>query len=206
LVVSRKVPTFPNLAKLTMKNDYYTYAYLRKDGTPYYIGKGKGDRAFRRRGRCGCKAPLDESFILILKKNLTEEEAFKHEIYMIAVLGRKDLGTGILRNFTDGGEGPSGAIVTEATRAKMSASQRGRKHSEDTKKKIGIGSRGKIMSQEAREKIGNVHRGKVETAETRARKSAAHKGKKHSPETIEKMRKSARERWEKKRKVRLSEP
>jgi hypothetical protein len=29
-------------------------------------------------------------------KILREEEAFKHEIYMIAMFGRKDVGTGIL--------------------------------------------------------------------------------------------------------------
>lgn len=42
--------------------------------------------------------------IMLLKTNLTEEEAFKHEKYMIAVFGRKDKGTGILRNRSDGGE------------------------------------------------------------------------------------------------------
>jgi hypothetical protein len=85
--------------------NYYTYAYLRKDRTPYYIGKGKGKRAYD--SRHNVKVPKDKNRILLLKQNLTEDEAFKHEIYMIAVLGRKDLGTGILRNLTDGGDGCS---------------------------------------------------------------------------------------------------
>jgi len=109
-----------------MTNDYYTYAYLRKDSTPYYIGKGKG-------GRIHCtqrtsKPPKDKSLIIFLKKNLTEVEAFKHEIYMIAVLGRKDLGTGILRNRTNGGDGPSGAVRSAETRKKLSEVKSGEKN------------------------------------------------------------------------------
>ena len=89
--------------------EYYTYAYLRKDGTPYYIGKGTGRRAFNR--NCKSVKIPDKDRILILKNNLTEEEAFNHEKYMIAVLGRKDLGTGILRNLTEGGEGFSSSTM-----------------------------------------------------------------------------------------------
>jgi hypothetical protein len=89
---------------------FYTYAYLREDGTPYYIGKGSGRRVFVNTGR-PCKKPKDKSRIIFLKQNLTEEESFKHEKYMVAVFGRKDLGTGILHNRSDGGEGASGTIL-----------------------------------------------------------------------------------------------
>lgn len=92
--------------------EYYTYAYLREDGTPYYIGKGKGDRAYRKhfrsKARGGYFAPPPREQILILKSGLSEQDAYKHEIYMISVFGRKDLETGILRNMSDGGEGTSG--------------------------------------------------------------------------------------------------
>lgn len=82
---------------------FYTYAFLREDGTPYYIGKGRGSRAWvKGRGR----PPKDR--IILLKTGLTEEEAFKHEVYMIHLFGRKDIGTGILRNKTNGGDGITG--------------------------------------------------------------------------------------------------
>ena len=98
-------------------NNYYTYAYLREDGTPYYIGKGSGNRAYLQLNH-KVKTP-DKSKILILKNNLTEEDANKHEIYIINLLGRKDLGTGILRNLTNGGEGVSGMKHSEESKNKM---------------------------------------------------------------------------------------
>ena len=114
---------------------YYTYAYLREDGTPYYIGKGKENRAYRK-----CKGevnpPKNKSRIIFLKQNLPEEEAFRHEIYMIAVFGRKDLGTGILHNRTDGGEGIGGLFISEEHREKISKRLKGRIFTEEHKKKL----------------------------------------------------------------------
>jgi hypothetical protein len=98
-------------------NRFYTYAYLREDRTPYYIGKGIKDRIHNPLHNSIHLPPKERR--LFLKQNLTEEDAFKHEIYMIAVFGRKDLGTGILRNMTNGGQGVSGRIVSEEQKKKM---------------------------------------------------------------------------------------
>jgi len=102
---------------------YYTYAYLREDKSPYYIGKGSGKRVYSKI-RSVSIPPKDR--ILILKKDLTEDRAFQHEKYMIAVFGRKDLGTGILHNKTDGGEGVSGHIYTEEQKQKITQSKLGK--------------------------------------------------------------------------------
>ncbi|MCG7944906.1 MAG: hypothetical protein N0C84_01020, partial [Candidatus Thiodiazotropha taylori] len=91
-----------------MEKKYYVYYWNREDGTPYYIGKGCGDRAYRK-GR-DYKPPVER--IQILKENLTEDEALELEIELIAKFGRKDLGTGILRNKTDGGDGMSSEDAT----------------------------------------------------------------------------------------------
>jgi len=88
---------------------FYTYMWLREDGTPYYVGKGYGTRAWRR----GCP-PHDR---IIVQES--EDEAVQAEIFLIAFYGRKDKGTGILHNFTDGGEGTSGRKWTEDQRRKF---------------------------------------------------------------------------------------
>ena len=123
---------------MSTKTDFYTYAYLREDGTPYYIGKGRGYRAWNPHNRCAVNRPKNPNRILILKKNLTEDEAFKCERYMIMVLGRKDIGTGMLRNMTQGGEGSSGfseEVIEKirAARYRQNPWPIGSKHSEQTK-------------------------------------------------------------------------
>ena len=97
---------------------YYTYAYLREDRTPYYIGKGSGDRINKNHGRPCSKPPLDRR--IKLKIDLTEEEAFRHEEYMITLYGRLDLGTGILYNKSDGGEGKSGMVHSQESKSYFS--------------------------------------------------------------------------------------
>jgi hypothetical protein len=139
-------------------NNYYTYAYLREDGTPYYIGKGKGNRITS--NQRSLNKPSNISKIIYLKQNLTENEAFKHEIYMIALFGRKDKGTGILRNCTDGGEGGSGIILSEETKRKISEAMKKREITDKTRSKLsvslknntnGVGNRGKKRTEEFRE-------------------------------------------------------
>ena len=80
---------------------YYVYAYLRNsNNTLYYIGKGHSARMFNKNH--SVSVPSDRSKIVVLAENLSNTEACDLERSLIRQYGRKDLGTGILRNRTDG--------------------------------------------------------------------------------------------------------
>jgi hypothetical protein len=93
---------------------FYVYQYLRKDLTPYYIGKGTGYR-MNSNNRVIMK-PKNKELIQVVAHKMYEHEAFLLERKLIKLYGRKDNGTGILRNLTDGGEGASGSINSYETR------------------------------------------------------------------------------------------
>jgi hypothetical protein len=167
-------------------NRFYTYAYLREDGTPYYIGKGCENRITQKSSR-NCSKPKNKSKIIFLKQNLTEEEAFRHEIYMINVFGRKDLETGILRNLTDGGEGCSGSIRSDEHKKKISDAQKGRIKSEETKQLWSKQRKGKKPSEETKQKMSEKKKGCnhnmfgiPKSIETKRKISEALKGRKKS--------------------------
>jgi hypothetical protein len=167
-------------------NRFYTYAYLRKDKTPYYIGKGESYRAYNKNHNRISIPPKNR--IIFLKKNITEEQAFMHEIYMISVFGRKDLGTGILHNKTHGGDGSSGRIPTENQKRKQSEKMKGRKGpviSEEGRKKLSQimkgNKRGKPHTQKTKDKISKAHKGKKLTEEHKKKLSESHIGIKKGP-------------------------
>lgn len=150
-------------------NNFYVYAYLRYDGTPYYIGKGKDKRAWKKNQKEKHIPPTNQKNIVILESNLTELGALALERRMIRWYGRKDNGTGILRNLTDGGEGHSGFIKPEETKNKISKSMSGRKQyqmTDNIKKKISVSktgvpnNTGKINGQKGSKKQSETTKGR----------------------------------------------
>ena len=173
---------------------YYVYAYLRnkdsitaKAGTPYYIGKGKQNRVYAKHS---VTVPKDRSNIIILELNLTEIGALALERRMIRWYGRKDLGTGILLNLTDGGDGTSGYSHSLNTKEKMSIAQKGRTgniHSINTKNKMSLSKVGKKrapFSEETKAKMSVTRKGLIREPfndEWKANMALSKIGKKRAP-------------------------
>lgn len=159
---------------MTENATFYVYLMSRLDGRPCYVGKGKGER-WRHRGKYGrnkhlisimrqAKALGQQLPCVKILENITEERAFEAEKALIAFFGREDLGTGMLVNLTDGGDGPSGYKHT----------------AEDTSRRLA--SRGKYgsPSPESRALQSAAMKGRKQTPEHIANAASAQRGKKKS--------------------------
>jgi len=81
---------------------FYTYIWLEDDGTPYYVGKGTGDRGFSSRRHCCEKPPADR---IIAQEFSCEADAYFAEKFLISYYGRRNIKTGCLLNRVEGGTG-----------------------------------------------------------------------------------------------------
>ena len=186
---------------------FYVYVYLREDGSPYYVGKGKGKRWKRRHN---VEVPPEER-VLFFITDTTNEWACFLEMWLIAFWGRLNDGTGILENLTDGGETTLGWEPTEETKDKIKKALTGRRLTEAHKRKVSDGLRGrkhkpetiqkmrKPKSEEHKKKIAEAHRGKKsplkgrkQSEELVKKRAASLKGIKRTEEYKRKMSESKR--------------
>lgn len=185
------------------ENSYCVYGHKNKINGKWYIGQTVyGDNPERRWGKDGRRYDRNPKFAngiqkygwdnfehIILKENLTKEEADYWEKYYIEYYNAKENGY----NLTEGGEGNVGYAHSEETKRKISEAQKGKHPSEEAKEKMSEAQKGeknhnygKHHTEETRKKISeamkgenNPNYGKHISEETKRKMSEALKGEKH---------------------------
>ncbi len=164
-----------------MGKQFYTYVHARPSGEPFYVGKGLNGRARQflhlrsqhhknivsKHGR--------ENVIITILPMTSESDAFEVEKYLIAEYRRAGFR---LCNMTTGGEGATGYVKSEASKAKMSATVKGRKKPAGYGAKMSSilrgrpsANKGRKRSQETRSKMSVSAKKRLSTPEARAKAS-----------------------------------
>ncbi|WP_065091492.1 NUMOD3 domain-containing DNA-binding protein [Rhizobium leucaenae] len=163
------------MKKLIAANDnyggFYTYVWRNASRVPFYVGKGKGNRAYDLYDRSGdflaihaeggCTVEIVDWFI-------HESQAHAHEVELIEFYGRREFG-GLLVNKTDGGEGASGHVKSPETIEKWRAKNVGRTRSDEVRARMSEAKKGHVVSEEARAKLSAVNKKRFEDPEERER-------------------------------------
>jgi hypothetical protein len=171
---------------------FYVYEHWRLDRDEcFYVGKGKGGRAYVRSGRnihwkniVSKLERIGSGYeIKIVQSGLSEKTAFALEHERVAFWKNKS----DLCNKTDGGDGILGFVMPEESRRIMSEkakarpgvkSMLGRKHSSETKLKMAASHKGKKKSPEHLANIGKALKNRTvkHSLETKLKMSQTRKG------------------------------
>ena len=191
---------------------FYTYAHYTPEGRLFYIGKGNGQRAYKKSGRNihwhNVVNKYGKPDVQILANWDTEDEALDHERLLISCF--RDLGHKLC-NLADGGKGNSGIEMSEETKLKISLTKKGTPAwnkgiplTEDCKQKISdslVGrpawNKGVECRPETKQKLRRKLIGKsIHSEEFKEKIRQTHKGNKYNVgrPASEKQRQTARER------------
>lgn len=166
-----------------MKRESYVYGWIRLDRNElFYIGKGKGNRAFvpkiNNKHFMNIYRSLDTA-VIFLEENLTEEEALELEkIYIeqlvfeigygINIKGFRESEVGLLTNCTWGGEGSSGRRCKEITKKRIGIANKGKSHpqTDSTKRIISEKLKAYKKTDEHKKNISNALKGRIVSPES----------------------------------------
>ena len=149
---------------------FYIYIHRKPDGTPFYVGKGHGDRADWRYTRTPYHTSLlkkygDDVIVEIINCE-SEKIAFECEVLYIQRFREEGYR---LANMTDGGDGPTGLVMTIEAREKMALAKRGKKQSPELLERRVQGMIGRKMSPGYSEKLSARWKGVPKPLEQRAK-------------------------------------
>ena len=138
---------------------FYVYIHKKPDGTPFYVGKGTGNRAYQFSRRTQWHKNIVEKYgrnniIIEIVNCVNESQAFDLEKIYIKQLKHNGV---CLVNLTDGGEGVAGLIRGTPT------AQHKRRNADA--KRGNTFRRGSKHTPESIEKMRNAHLGKRMTDE-----------------------------------------
>lgn len=172
---------------------FYVYIHKKPDGTPVYVGKGHGKRAYKLHGR----NPYHQSVLnkykgqIIVEITNCESEQAAFELEKIYVKQLRDQGYR-LANMTDGGEGVCGFKMDKEIQQRVNAINRTKTRSTEFKAMVSAQWKGAKRGEQSA-----IHKERNAAAK---RGNTFRRGAKHTPESIERMRVAQRAVREKKAK------